>query len=244
MGDGSNDRMSRAHQKEKREAALRDLDAGVTVPVVCQRHGMSERTLYRWRRRSVRARAETGLPLRIVSDGAGDVFRRALPIVAGLLAPEARERAAAVLRSALSVSRAEARRMLGLDRESGRPSPRVGFAMARRRLEAPLSLEFGKAPWLGVWSSPDSGEFLRNVGLSGVAAAAAFRDAGCSDVIALHLGRRAEDALREHGIRLWRGIPGRPARELVEALRRGELAPWPSDLVTLAPPPRRPAGGR
>ena len=33
-------------------AAVRELEAGVPAPVVCRRFGVSDRTLYRWRRRA------------------------------------------------------------------------------------------------------------------------------------------------------------------------------------------------
>jgi predicted Fe-Mo cluster-binding NifX family protein len=162
----------------------------------------------------------------------------ALRIVAGLLPLELRERAVRVVESRLQVTRAEARRMLGLGDASAPGAARVGMAVLRNAAQTPLSKDFGKSRWLAVHTQPDRLEFLSNPGLSGVSAAAALTEAGCRDVIALHLGPRAQERLAASGVRMWRGRAGVPGRALVAALARGELEPWPSGLVALGP--RRP----
>ena len=157
-------------------------------------------------------------------------------IVAEMLEPKERERAAHVIASALHMSAAQARRMLGVDRLSegaGEDDVKVGMPVSRRQSDAPLSQDFGKAKWLAVHAGAGRVEFIRNVGLSGVFAAATLREAGCKDVVALHLGPRAQVHLRAAGMRLWRGTARVPICDVVASLSRGELEPWPSDLVTL-----------
>ena len=229
--------MRRSYTDETREAAVRDCAAGVKVPVVCQRYGISERTLTRWKRQSARARAERGAPLRAEA-GAGEIARAAdaLRIVAALLPLDRHDRAVRALEARLGITRGEARRMLGLCERPAPGGARVGMPVAQRTSQTPLAGDFGKARWLAVHEHPDRLEFLRNPGLSGVSAAAALGEAGCQDVIALHLGPRARERLAASGIRTWRGREGVPARELVAALARGELEPWPSGLVVLTGP--------
>jgi hypothetical protein len=64
------------------------------------------------------------------------------------------------------------------------------------------------------------------------------RASGARRAPALHLGVRAQERLAASGIRMWRGREGVPARELVAALARGELEPWPSGLVAIRAPAR------
>lgn len=226
----------RSYADETMRAAVREYEAGVRAPVVCRRYGISERTLYRWRRAHVRARAESGKPPPPGVDAARSMLcEQALRIVARMIRSEDLERAVRALESKLEVSRAEARRMMGLDQpaEEQAGTERVGMPVTHRRLDTRLSKDFGRSRWLAVHVPPGRLEFLRNVGMSGVSAAVALRDAGCRDVIVPHVGRRAQSALEEAGLRLWCAAAGAPARELVMALARGELAPWPSGLVTL-----------
>jgi predicted Fe-Mo cluster-binding NifX family protein len=105
--------------------------------------------------------------------------------------------------------------------------------VTHRRLDARLSTDFGRSRWLAVCAPPGRLHILRNVGLSGVSAAAALRDAGCLDVIVPHLGPRAQATLDAAGLRIWRGEAGARARELVDQLARGALQRWPSGLVAL-----------
>jgi predicted Fe-Mo cluster-binding NifX family protein len=232
----------RSYSEETVRAAVREYEAGVKAPVVCRRYGISERTLYRWRRAHARARAESGQAPQKGGDAARSLLcEQGLRIVGGILRGADRDRAVRALESRLEVSRAEARRMLGLDQlgaEAG--AERVGIPVTHRRLDARLSKDFGKSRWLAVYEPSGRIEFLRNVGMSGVSAAMALRDAGCRDVIVPHVGPRAQAALEEAGLRLWRGRAGEPAQELVMSLAREALAPWPSGLVTLS---RRSAAG-
>ncbi|MFL5303417.1 MAG: transposase [Anaeromyxobacteraceae bacterium] len=232
--------MRRSYTDETREAAVRDCGAGIKVPVICQRYGISERTLTRWNRQSARARAERGVSLRAEA-GAAEVARGedALRIVAALLPLDLHDRAVRALESRLGITRGEARRILGLCETPAAGSTRVGMPVVQRTSQTPLANDFGKSRWLAVHEHPGRLEFLSNPGLSGVSAAAALGEAGCRDVIALHLGARAQERLASSGIRMWRGREGVPARELVAALARGELEPWPSGLVALTRPRSR-----
>ena len=216
--------MPRASREETMAAALRELDAGVKVPVIHQKYGISDRTLYRWRRGQARARAKSGVALRPHPDlPIVAVLEGALRVVVALLSPEQRVRAMRALESELGTTRAEARRLLELADAPAPGGARVGMALSRPGAAAPLAEEFGKAHWLGVHVPPDGFQVVQNVGRSGVAAATALRDAGCQEVITLHLGARALERLTTAGLRIWRGHAGTPARELVAALARGEL---------------------
>jgi predicted Fe-Mo cluster-binding NifX family protein len=229
--------MPRTSKDAHREAALRDYASGVTGPVVCQRHGISERTLYRWHRSDARSRAEAGLGERGDAGDRGDLHRAALELVAGLLPRALRERAERVVQQELRITRAQARRML---QPAAAPEGAdcVGLPVARRHLDAPVTQEFGKAPWLAVVELAGAARFVRNTGQSGVWAATTLRDAGCRDVVVEHVGARAGAQLERYGVRLWRAAAGRTAREQIAALRRGELTAWPTGLVTLRPPKR------
>jgi predicted Fe-Mo cluster-binding NifX family protein len=229
--------MTRWSKESQREAALRDYAAGVTGPVVCQRYGISERTLYRWNRADARARAEAGVGARGEAAGREDLHRAALEVVAGLLPRALRERAERALQQELRITRSQARRMLE-PAAAPEGADRVGVPLARRHLEAPVADEFGKAPWLAVVELAGSVRFVRNTGQSGVWAATALRDAGCREVVVAHVGARAGAQLERHGLRVWRAAAGRTARDQIAALRRGELEAWPTGLVTLGAPKR------
>jgi transposase-like protein len=50
IAPASGERSGRRFSAEAIAAAVRELEAGVPAPVVCRRFGVSDRTLYRWRR--------------------------------------------------------------------------------------------------------------------------------------------------------------------------------------------------
>ena len=217
---------------------MRQFEAGVKVPAVCQRHGISERTLYRWRRdvERERARAATVAAAPVGEGPEAALTGEALRVVVGTLAPAEQERAVRLVELTLRITRSRARQILGLDGDRASSAPRVGMALARRSGDGPLSKEFGKSRWLAVWSGRGAPELLRNGVLTGTGAADALVRAGCRDVIALHLGPRACDRLRASGLYLWRGVPRASGRELVARLARGELEPWPTELIALSGP--------
>ena len=103
-------------------AALDEWDSGVTLGVVCQRHGMSEATLYRWRaaRRTLdaapeepsatqelrRARAELA-----IASASLDALH---VVVRHFLGPGELEKAARLVEARCRMSLRRARRLLGL----------------------------------------------------------------------------------------------------------------------------------
>jgi predicted Fe-Mo cluster-binding NifX family protein len=103
---------------------------------------------------------------------------------------------------------------------------RLAMMVSRNRIDARLASAFGKAKWLLVHESGDRFEFRRNEGLSGRAVASAIASTGCRDVVAAHLGARAQEHLRALGIRVWKAREGAAAQEAIDAFVRGELEPW------------------
>ena len=100
---------------------------------------------------------------------------------------------------------------------------KIGMTLSRNKLEEPLAAHFGKAKWLLVYDTSGSFEFFPNHGLNGRAVAETFRAAGCTEVIAAHLGAGAFNHLRQEGIRVRRGEDGVPAADLVRRYQAGEL---------------------
>jgi len=131
--------MNRHFSEAEVAEALRDLEAGVRLPEVCRRHGVSELTLIRWRRRAgLPARSSAPVPtapldpeqatLRIAGlEQRLDAFRH---VLVAMLPPPELERAARVLQAKLSVSSRRARSMVGLRPGSGMPSRAAGTAGA------------------------------------------------------------------------------------------------------------------
>jgi putative transposase len=103
--------------------ALRDLEAGVRVPEVCRRHGVSELTLSRWRHKAglLRRPEEAATPVMLGAEQAAnriaglerrlEAYRQ---VMITLLEPREVERAARLLEVSLAVSAMRARQLLGL----------------------------------------------------------------------------------------------------------------------------------
>jgi len=112
-------------------AALEALEAGVRVPEVCRRFGVSELTLGRWRRKAgllgKQGEPVRSVPLDEVQAGhriAGlerrlEAFRL---VLVSVLEPPELEQAARLLEVSLEVSAVRARRMLGLPPHNALPS--------------------------------------------------------------------------------------------------------------------------
>jgi hypothetical protein len=118
--------------------ALRELEAGVRLPEVCARLGVSERTVNRWRREACAPRAASS-PLGLVpltTDQAAvrsEALERNLDalrlVLHTLLEPEELERGARLVEARCRVSAQRARRLLGLppvnvrsERQAGPPA--------------------------------------------------------------------------------------------------------------------------
>jgi transposase-like protein len=108
------------YSREQMLAAVGDLEAGVKAPVVCHRHGISERTLYRWRRtiHAGRHGPHPGSDPRPDAErGEGALAADALRIVVAGLGPGGQLRALQAVEAGLRITRARARQLLGLARE-------------------------------------------------------------------------------------------------------------------------------
>lgn len=121
------------YSREQVLSAVRELEAGVKAPIVCQRHGVSERTLYRWRRDASGGRFASGAAGEPGADA--ECAERALAaealrvVVAGLGSAE-QVRALRAVETALRLTRGRARQLLGLAGEQ-RPEAEAGGAGAR-----------------------------------------------------------------------------------------------------------------
>jgi hypothetical protein len=112
--------------------ALRELEAGVRLPEVCARLGVSERTVNRWRREASAPRAASS-PLGLVpltTDQAAvrsEALERNLDalrlVLHTLLEPEELERGARLVEARCRVSAQRARRLLGLPPVNLRRAP-------------------------------------------------------------------------------------------------------------------------
>ena len=105
--------------------------------------------------------------------------------------------------------------------------------MPRRSLTAELAERFGKARWILIQGADGTLSFERNAGLSGESVVAALRAGGCEDVVVASLCTRALTQLQEAGIRVWRGVPGKPALDQAVRCRRGELTAAAEPLVLI-----------
>ena len=220
---------------------------GLQAPIVCQRHGISERTLYRWARAMARARAEEAAeaPAAPAADDDAALVREVLKIVVAALGEQERLRVVQLVRSRLHVSREAVRRLLGVaeldDVGSGGVQRRVGIPLAHRRPDAPVADHFGVAPWLGVYESRNRYQFIRNAGRSGISMLAEAQRAGCTDLVVVDVGARVSDRIDPSRLRVWRSVSRIGGREQVRLLEQGALEAWPRMLVTL---PSGIAGGR
>jgi predicted Fe-Mo cluster-binding NifX family protein len=115
---------------------------------------------------------------------------------------------------------------------------KIGMTLSRDRLEDPLAQHFGKAKWLLVWDSAGGAQFIPNQGLNGRWVAETFAAAGCTLVVANHLGPGALVHLREAGIRVLEGAPDKAAVELARLADKGELP----DLLGASPHPAGSSG--
>jgi transposase-like protein len=127
--------MNRHFSEAEVREALQALEAGVRVPEVCRRVGVSELTLTRWRRRAglllgPGAAAEPGAldAAQATHRIAGlerrlDAFRE---VLVTMLPPAELERAARVLAATLSMSARQARAMLGLPPQTSGVTRRAG----------------------------------------------------------------------------------------------------------------------
>ena len=225
--------MPKRYQQEDKERAVRELEGGLKAPLVCLRHGIAERTLYRWQRELARTRAEPGVPpsgrVRVAS--ASNLYREALRTALEALQPTERERVVGVIAGRLGLTPARARALFGTGPDAG--EGRIGLTVPRRSVTAELAERFGKARWILVQSAKGHLTFERNVALSGESVVSALRAAGCKDVVVSSLCTRALTQLHDAGIRVWRGTAGRPALEQALRCRRGELETASESLVHL-----------
>lgn len=128
--------------------ALRDLEAGVRLPEICARLGVSERTVNRWRREARSPEQATAASLGLVpltSDQAtirSEALERNLTalrlVLHTLLDPEELERGARLVEARCQVSAQRARRLLGLPPVNDRlPTREPGGGLAERARELP-----------------------------------------------------------------------------------------------------------
>ncbi len=135
--------------------ALQAIEAGVRVPEVCRRLGVSEATLDRWRRKAglMQRPAEPVVQVPLDLDQAAnriaglerrlEAFRM---VLVTLLEPPAMAQAARLLETNLSVSARRARRLLGLPPVNSPQLPRleVGEDGAVGPPASPILLRSGK----------------------------------------------------------------------------------------------------
>jgi transposase-like protein len=118
--------------------ALRDLEAGIRLPEVCARLGVSERTVNRWRREARSPEQASGACLGLVpltSDQAtirSEALERHLDalrlVLHTLLEPADLERGARLVEARCRISAQRARRLLGLPPVNARASQQRGSA--------------------------------------------------------------------------------------------------------------------
>jgi len=135
--------------------ALQAVEAGVRVPEVCHRFGVSELTLGRWRRKAglLQTPLETVAPSPLGVEQAAhrirgleqrlEAFRQ---VMVNLLEPTELEQAARLLEVSLSVSAVRARLLLGLParRRTARPADHGGELAVAAPVAAPYLLRSAK----------------------------------------------------------------------------------------------------
>lgn len=97
----------RGRPPETALAAVRELQAGVKAPIVCRRFGVSERTLYRWRRWFT----DVATPPPTRQEGPAPECCEALRAVLASIAPGERARALSAAQAATRLSAAAVRRL-------------------------------------------------------------------------------------------------------------------------------------
>lgn len=132
--------------------ALRDLEAGVRVPEVCRRLGVSELTLGRWRHKAglLRRPDQPVTPVMLDVEQAAnriaglerrmEAFRL---VLITMLEPPELERAARLLEVGLSVSARRARHMLGLPSHGGMDPASAEFDLEGAVLSPPILRRLG-----------------------------------------------------------------------------------------------------
>jgi transposase-like protein len=132
--------------------ALRDLEAGVRVPEVCRRLGVSELTLSRWRHKAGLLRRPDRPVTPVVLDAEQAANRisgleRRLEafrlVLITMLEPPELERAARLLEVGLSVSARRARQLLGLPSHHGLEPALAGLDREGTGLTPPLLRRLG-----------------------------------------------------------------------------------------------------
>ncbi len=117
---------------------------------------------------------------------------------------------------------------------------RVAFATLLNREDSSLSPHFGMAKWILIYNDGNSRTtFEQNTALNGRAVVEIMVKHGCTDAVFTQIGPGAYRHLEQAGIRGWIGPAGTPVPQLLERLRRSELAR--ADAPDSAP--RAEAGG-
>jgi predicted Fe-Mo cluster-binding NifX family protein len=124
-------------------------------------------------------------------------------------------------------------------RSKEEPVSKVAFTTLLKREDSALSPHFGLAKWVLI-RDDDNGQitFKQNTALNGRAIVDILVQQGCTDAVFTQIGPGAFAHLEQAGIRQWIGAADVAVPQLLELLRRGELAraqpPQPKSAVHVA----------